>query len=184
MDQWIGPLVPWSLGPLVHWSIVGIIGVTKKWTPSTETLQCTLKLTARISSLVTFLYTEDQPINSKQWFNAIHCNDDILVAMWIHQCMGRFAVNGIWISIDMDTCRINFKQSPKKFANLCISIDFAECGQSEHCFHLNREGFHSYRDFSATLVDAASTSCSSIQRASILLHHRVVNMFWWRYKPN
>ena len=151
MDQWIGPLVPWSLGPLVHWSIVGIIGVTKKWTPSTETLQCTLKLTARISSLVTFLYTEDQPINSKQWFNAIHCNDDILVAMWIHQCMGRFAVNGIWISIDMDTCRINFKQSPKKFANLCISIDFAECGQSEHWFHLNRyEGFTIIRDFSVT----------------------------------
>ena len=65
----------------------------------------------------------------------------------------------------------------------CKPLHFNWClkyGQSKHCFHLNRYRFHNYRDFSATCVYVVSTSCSSVQRAPLVLHHLVVNMSWCR----
>ena len=116
-------------------------------------------------------YTEDKLI--QKWIN-----DDILVAMWIQQYMGRFGVNGIWILIDLYTCCINFKQSPTKLQTSAFQLVF-KIWASKQCFHLSRYRFHNYRDFSATCVYVVSTSCSSVQRAPLVLHHLVVNMSWW-----
>ena len=86
---------------------------------------CTVKSIFKVAAQVFLIllwwpiktYTEDKLI--QKWFN-----DDILVAMWIHQCMGRFGVNGIWILIDLYTCCINFKQSPTKLQTSAFQLMF------------------------------------------------------------